>query len=102
MKIGSTVANALSGISSAARTREVASHNVANLLTEDFRPLRSHQTERQGGGSQVLVERAERPESVDLAAEFVRSDVASLQAKASLRLIDAELELTGKLVDILA
>lgn len=102
MKIGSTVANALSGVSSAAKTRNVASHNVANFLTEDFRPLRSHQIERRGGGSEVLSERAERPEPVDLAAEFVRSDVASIQAKASLRLIDAELELTGELVDILA
>jgi len=102
MKIGSTVANALSGISSATRVRNASSHNVANFLTEDFRPLRSHQIERQGGGSEVLTERADQPQPVDLAAEFVRSDVASVQAKASLRLIDAELKLTGELIDILA
>ena len=98
MPVGA-VGNALSGISSAFARRNVVAHNVANLLTEEVRPLRAQQIERQGGGSRVEVERSETPRQVDLARELVDGEVASVQAKASLRVLDTELDLVGSLLD---
>jgi flagellar basal body rod protein FlgG len=89
--------NALSGIASGLRRQQVVSHNVANLLTEDFRPLRARQSEVQAGGSRVEVERAASPEPVDLAQQFVEQSLAGLQTRASLRVMDTALDLLGEL-----
>ena len=90
----------LSGITSAHKRIEVASHNVANLVTEDFHPLKAHQVSQQGGGSKLEVEVSAEPESVSIAEEFVGSRLAVIQAKASARVVDTELELLGSLLDL--
>ncbi len=97
----SAIGSSLSGIQSAIARRNVSAHNVANLQTEDFRPLRARQSEVPAGGSRVEVEQSREPREVDLAAEFVDSSVASVQAKASLRVLDTELDLVGSLIDTL-
>jgi len=95
------IGSALTGVSSAFTKQRTVAHNVANQLTEDFRPQRVIQSEARTGGSRVEIERAATPQPVDLAAEFVGSEVASVQAKSSLRVIDTELELLGNLIDTL-
>jgi hypothetical protein len=95
------IGSSLSGIRSGFQRNNVAAENVANLLTEDFRPLRARQLEIEGGGSRVEVERASEPEPVDLAGELVGSSLAALQTKASLRVLDTNLDLIGQLVDTL-
>jgi phage-related minor tail protein len=95
------IGSSLSGVSSAFARRNATAHNVANLLTEDFRPLRARQFEVEAGGSRVEVERAAQPETLDLAREFVDSSLASVQAKASLRVLDTDLDLIGTLIDTL-
>ena len=96
------LSSALSGIASAHTRVAVASHNVANLLTEDFRPLRSHQSSRATGGSVADVVQADQPEPVSVAREFVDAELASVQARSSARLIKVELDLVGGLLDILS
>ena len=100
MVVGGALSIALSGISSAHKRVEVASHNVANYLTEDFRPLRTHQSSEATGGSSVQVEQASQPEPVDLAKEFIESDLAAVQAKASARVVNTELDVLGSLLDL--
>lgn len=95
------IGSSLSGVRSAFARRNASAHNVANLLTEDFRPLRTRQLEVEAGGSRVEVERAATPETIDLARELVDSSVASVQAKASLRVLDTNLDLVGSLIDTL-
>ena len=101
MKIDS-LGSALAGITSAAKTRGVASHNIANLQTEDFRPLRARQIEGSGGNPTVVVDQAPAPEEVDLARELVDGLVSDVQARASFRVIDDSLDLVGQLIDELA
>ncbi len=91
---------ALSGIEAAKRQIGASSHNVANMLTEDFRPLRTQLSERADGGVQASVVRAEEPAPVDLAREIVDMEVASLQAKASARVLETGLGLLGSLLDL--
>jgi flagellar hook protein FlgE len=98
----SAISAGLSGIASAEKRIGVASHNVANLLTEEFRPLEAEQHSRAGGGSYATVEQEAEPREVDLAREFVGMDVAALQAKASMRVIETELDVLGSLLDIKA
>ena len=95
------VGSALSGVQSAFERRNVAAHNVANLQTEDFRPLRARQVEASPSGSRVEVEQSAEPREVDLASELVGASVASTQARASLRVLDTELDLVGSLIDTL-
>ncbi len=95
------IGSSLSGVRSAFERRNASAHNVANLLTEEFRPLRARQSEVEAGGSRVEIERAARPETVDLAKELVDSSLASVQAKASLRVLDTDLDLVGTLIDTL-
>ncbi len=93
---------ALSGMRSAQTRVAVSAHNVANLLTQDFRPQRAVQTSRAGGGAEASVATSPAPESVSLEREIVDQIVAKTQFKASARVLDAELEMRGSLLDILA
>ena len=75
---------ALSGIRSSTTRQAVSAHNVANLTSEEFRPLRTQQAERQGGGSEARVVRAAEPEPVELSHEIVEQIRARVQFEASL------------------
>ena len=48
------------------------------------------------------VERAQQPAEVDLAREIVDQEVASLQARASMRALDVQLDVLGSIIDIKA
>lgn len=93
---------AASGIRSAEVRIAKSAHNVANLTTESFHPLRVHQSALAGGGSVASTTRAQLPEDVDLAREFVDQMRASLQFRGSLRILDVAAEMRGNLLDLLA
>lgn len=93
---------ALSGLESSATRHAVSAHNVANLTSEDFRPLRAQQSEREGGGSQTTVRQADDPAPVELSHEVVEQIRARVQFEASLGVLRTTSELTGQLVDLLA
>ena len=92
--------DALSGVRSSGRQLQASSHNVANLLTEDFHPVHTVQSELREGGSRVEAQRSANPEPVDLAGEFVDQSLAGLQLRASLRVIDTGLDLLGEISDV--
>ncbi len=93
---------ALSGLESSSRRQAVSAHNVANLNSEDFRPLRAEQTERKGGGSETRITQAPTPEPVELSREIVEQIRARVQFEASLGVLETRSDLTGRLVDLLA
>lgn len=97
-----TMGIALSGMQSASTRVAVSAHNVANLLTEGFRPQRATQTARASGGSQAMVSTADEPEAVDLEREIVGQIEAKTQYKASARVLRTESEMRGSLLDIFA
>ncbi len=99
---GATATIALTGITSATKRIEAASHNVANLQTKEFHPLRVRQSARAAGGSIAEVELAAELETVSVAREFIDSDLAALQAKASARVVKTDLDLLGSLLNIFA
>jgi len=90
----------LSGLRAAQQRLNSSSHNVANLLTEDFHPERTVASEVAEGGVTTRVERSPEPREVDLASELVEQNLASVHAKASMRVIDTSLDLLGSLLDI--
>ncbi len=90
----------LSGIRAAGTRLRSSAHNVANLLTGSFHPERVVQQERATGGVTAQVQRSAQPQPVDLAGELVDQQMASLQGKASMRAIDARLDMLGSLLDI--
>lgn len=93
---------ALTGIRSAEQRMAASAHNVANLGTEDFRPLRVTQNTLGGGGVAARVMQVEIPEEVDVASEVAAQIEARIQFLASLRTIGAQQELEGALVDLFA
>lgn len=93
---------ALSGMRSAQTRVGVSAHNVANLLTEGFRPQRAVQTSVASGGSQATVATASSAEPVRLEQEIIDQIVAKTQFKASARVLEVGLDLKGSLLDILA
>ena len=92
---------ALSGIQAASTRQAASAHNVANLTSDEFRPLRVTQAERAGGGTRARVQRTPQPEEVDLARESVEQIRARVQLEASVGVIRAEAETKGSLVDLL-
>lgn len=100
--MNSTASIALSGIAAAGVRMGVSAHNVANLTTEDFHPLRSYQESVAGGGTRVQVERSPTAETVDLAGEIVNQMTASLQARASMQVLKTDMGLIGSLLDLFA
>ena len=97
-----TFSAALSGLESSTTRQAVSAHNVANLNSDGFRPLRAEQSERRGGGSQAMVSQADDPEPVELSREIVEQIRARVQFEASLGVLRTSSELTGQLVDLLA
>ena len=100
---GAVSSVALSGIRAAIDRIQASSHNVANLSTEGFRPVKVTQVEEgASGGTRVRVEQAAQPEPVDVVDEIVSANVASIQARASMRVLETDLDLMGSLIDTLA
>lgn len=93
---------ALSGMQSAQTRVAVSAHNVANLLTDGFRPQRAVQTSSAAGGSQASVATAAAPEPVSLDQEIVDQIVAKSQYKASARVLGISADMRGSLLDLLA
>ena len=99
---GGTLSVALTGISAASDRLQASGHNLANTVTEGFHPVRVEQID-QGeatGGVRVEISRSEQPEEVDIAREFLQADFAALQARASMRVMETDLELLGRLIDL--
>jgi flagellar hook protein FlgE len=91
---------ALSGIAAGQKRLQGSSHNIANLLTEDFHPVRTEQSEVAEGGVQATQEHSAEPEEVSIAKEFAEQALASLQVKASARALNAAIDTLGSLLDI--
>lgn len=97
-----TVGIALSGLHTAALQLTASAHNLANLHTQDVTPLSAAQEERGSGGSRARLVASSRPHAIDLQAEMVDQLRASQQYRASLRMLDTELERRGQITDLLA
>ena len=93
---------AVSGVRSAEVRLASSAHNVANLTTDSFRPLRTEQTSVAGGGSVARLRQETQPRPVELTHEILEQIRASLQFKASLRVFATTAEMRGQLVDLLA
>jgi hypothetical protein len=93
------IASALSGLRSAELRLAASAHNVANLLTDDFHPLRAVQYEQGGGGSYARLERADAAQAVDPTLEVVEQLRAGLQFRASLRVLEVEHGLAEALLE---
>ncbi len=93
---------ALSGMQSAQTRVAVSAHNVANLLTDGFRPQRVMQTSAPSGGSQASVTTAPSPEPVSLEQEIVDQIVSKTQYAASARVLGVVAEMRGSLFDLFA
>jgi flagellar basal body rod protein FlgC len=91
---------ALSGLRASGVRLRSSAHNVANLLTEDFRAERVIQAAEAGGGVSTLVERAAQPAEVDLASELVDQRLAALQGRACLRVLEVHHDLLGSVLDL--
>ena len=96
------LAVAASGMRSAELRLAASAHNVANLTTPSFRPLRVSQASVAGGGSVASLDQEAAAREVDLARELVEQSRASLQFGASLRVMSVASETRGRLVDLFA
>ena len=92
---------AASGLHSAEVRLAASAHNVANLTTESYRPVRVMQREGDIGGSTARIDQTASPRPVDLVHEVVEQSQASFQYKASLHLFAVEFELRGQLFNAL-
>ncbi len=79
-----------------------SAHNVANLLTEDFKPQRADQRSLKGGGSAATVRESASPRPVQLEREIIGQMQASTQYTASARVVSVASEMTGSLFDLFA
>ncbi len=91
---------ALSGIKAGETRLRGASHNLANLLTEDFHPVRTEQENVAEGGTRATQRRASQPEDLSIAEQIVEQTLASLQVEASVRALDTALDTLGSVLDI--
>lgn len=115
-----SIYSALSGIRASILRQDVSAHNVANVTTSGFNPLRTLQTEVPGGGTAASVDFPEsetqpiqpggnvdsalaaellQPSEVDLAQEMTQQILALRSLQANLPIIRAEDEMTRDLLD---
>lgn len=93
---------AVAGFRAASFRLSASAHNLANLGTEGFRPLRARQSAQPGGGVEATFSRAEAPEAVDVGRELVEQLRARLQAGASLLVVGEAQKTHGRLIDLVA
>lgn len=93
--------SAVSGAQAASTRLNVASHNVANAHTPDFRRQVVHQQSQETAGVVTSVSKADEI-GVDLAAELVEEKSASYTYKANLRTIQTQDQMVGSLLDLKA
>ena len=89
---------AFSGINAATTRLSVSAHNVANAATPAFRRQEVVQATQPGGGVTTSLAQAEG-HGTDLAAEAVEQMSALYDFKANLRMVLAEREMLGSLLD---
>jgi flagellar basal body rod protein FlgG len=92
---------AASGLEAAHVRMRNSAHDVANLVTDGFRPRETRNVE-QGGGVEAQTLVAPEPRDVSIAHELVDQMLAVVQARASARVFAAEVETRGALLDIKA
>ena len=106
MPIENTMDDALSiatsGLQSAQVRMRNSAHNVANLVTEDFRNHRTVQSNRAGGGSVASTRVDATPREVSLIHEVAEQSRAKLQYQASARIISIDSAMKGSLLDAFA
>ncbi len=91
-----------SGMHSAVVRLRDSAHNVANVVTPEFRNHRTEQVSRSGGGSDAYTRVDKDPAEVDITHEFVQQSLAKVQYAASARVIGTDLQLKGSLLDAFA
>lgn len=97
-----TLSIARSGMQSAQVRLRNSAHNVANVVTQDFKNHRTVQMTQAGGGSRASTRIDSEPREVSLTNEFVEQSLASFQFKASARVVQTDLDLKGSLLDAFA
>ena len=97
-----TLSIALSGLHAADLRMDASAHNVANLMTDGVRPLRVVQEERPTGGTSARIVQAASPRPVEYINEAVDQLRAGNQYTASARVLAVEVDLRGRLTDLLA
>ena len=100
------IGTALSGMQAAQRRLDTSAHNVANVLTPDFRRQEVAQSARPGfGGVDVHVERDETPSAPGasgighLAEDLVGQRLSLYSFEANLRTVQAHDRMLGTLLD---
>jgi flagellar hook protein FlgE len=91
----------LSGLNAAMLRLDAAGNNIANAQTPAFRRQSVLQSEDSGGGVSTLAGRESAPGD-DLAADMVEQVSAVYSFKASLRVLQAQDQMLGALVDLKA
>jgi len=90
---------ALSGIRSALTRQATSAHNIANVNTDGFQPLRTIEEESAAGGSSARVVRDDAP-GVDLAGEAVEQIRSQYGLAANARVVKTQQSLLGSILDL--
>jgi hypothetical protein len=91
------------GIHSAGVELERSSRRITRLLPEALERLDPQPQNAAGTANAQPPPASPNPEpELNLAREFVRQDLALLQARASIRVAETELDLLGSLIDLKA
>jgi len=93
---------AASALRAFGRKLESTAHNVANMNTEDYRPVEVRMEEGRNGGVSASVSRPEEAYSVDLSKEITDMMVTEHAIKANLRVIRTEDGIVRNTLDIKA
>lgn len=93
---------ARSGMQSSSVRMRNSAHNVANFATPEFKNHRTEQVSLSSGGSSASTSVDARPQEVSLAREAVEQIRATVQYKASARIMTADEEMRGSLFDAFA
>ncbi len=93
---------AQSGMQSSAVRLRNSAHNVANIATSEFKNHRTEQVSLSGGGSSASTRVDTQAKEVSFEREAVEQIRAAVQYKASARIVSADEEMRGTLLDAFA
>ncbi len=99
--MNSILSTALSGLNAFRTKLQTTAHNIANMATEDYKPLEAGINQGENGQVEVKVTQSEEASYVDISKEAVDMMQAKHGFKANLAVIKAADEMDESTLDIM-
>jgi len=95
-----SILTALQGVIAAQERLNKSAHNIANINTENFMPLKIHQESKSPAGVKAYTYKSQTQKDTSIINEKLDEITSLIDVKANISIIKAADDMIGKIVDL--